>query len=618
MAYDYDKSASEFKIFSGFSQISKTAQQTVSRLTIDASTFLPRVCEIEFVESPTSLGKYTYALFNPGDDVAVFAYAQGNALGDVIFKGKLTGVEMVADEGGGTRTVFRCHDGASDMMSATKTKLYKEMTYSEVVTKIAEKYGLNPFSLTSTRKITRTSVKYDTIVQLNETDWDFICRLAREIGYIAFVQVFSELSKARSRLFWGPPPKASSGPISATRPKGFQVGDGRVFSLRAMLTGVGLASSAQNAGWDHQQEKAALGSSSLSGAASETVKARLNPSSFRSSKAGSRTSLERMAASTAESNAMAKGLAKRIASAAADIELIVRGHPAAKIGEAIYIDDAMFIEGNYVATAVTHEFGGDDGFITFIYCTGIEDRSLAGLQGEIAERPRLHGVYPAIVNSIEDPKKQGRVNLQLPWLDPEYITGWARVMQMGAGKGVGWQALPAPDDEVLISFEHGQLETPYVIGGVFAGSTGKLSPSELMKDGSPIKQAFTTKTGHQLIFDEEGDDSGITIRSKGGETCSIVLNDKKGITITTGGEGAVTINSAADVTVTAKNNAKVSGQEVSVESKGAIKIEGKGAISVSASSITVDATASTTLKGASVTVEASSLLTLKGAMVKIN
>lgn len=618
MAYDYDKSSAEFKIFSGGYQISKTAQQTISRLTIDASTFLPRVCEIEFVESPTSLGKYTYALFDPGADVAVFAYAQGNAMGDLVFKGQLTGVEMVADEAGGTRTVFRCHDAGSDMMAATKTKLYKEMTYSEVVTKVAEKYGLNPFSLTSSRKITRTSIKHDTIVQLNETDWDFICRLAREIGYVAYVQAFSELSMARARLFWGPPAKASSGPGSPTRPKGFQVGDGRVFSLRAMVSGVGLASSAQNAGWDHQQERAALGRSSLSGAPSETVKARRSPSAFRSSKAGARTSLERMASSTSESNAMAKGLAKRIASASADVELIVRGHPAAKIAEAVYIDDALFLEGNYVATAVTHEFGGDDGFITYIYCTGIEDRSLAGLQGEIAERPRLHGVYPAIVNSIEDPKKQGRVNLQLPWLDAEYITGWARVMQMGAGKSVGWQTLPAPEDEVLVAFENGQLETPYVIGGVFAGATGKLSPSELMKDGAPIKQAFTTKTGHQLIFDDDGDDSGITIRAKGGETCSIVMNDKKGITITTKGDGAVTINSEADVIVTAKKNAKVSGQEVSVESKGAIKIEGKGSLDVSASSITLDATSSATLKGATVTVEASGPLTLKGTPVKIN
>ncbi len=615
MAYDYDKASSEFKIFSGGKQISKTAQQTISRLTIEASTFMPRICEIEFTESPVSMGKYTYSLFSPGEDVAVFAYAQGNTLGDIIFKGVITGYELLTDEGNGVRSVFRCADLGSDMLSATKTMLYKEMTVSEVVTQIAKTYKLSPFLF---GKITRTTIKHDTIVQLNETDWDFICRLARELGYICFVQVYTEFTISKVRLFWGPAPKAKSGPGTATRPKGFSVGDGRILSLRAMMSGIGYASTAKVAAWDHRQERGVLGSSSTSGKPAEAIEARRGPSKYRSSKSGSRTTLERMAATTAEANSMAKGFATRIASAAADIELIVRGHPAAKVGEAIYIDEGLFVEGNYVATSIIHEFGGDDGFITSIYCTGIEDRSLAGLQGEIPHRVSLDGVYPAIVNSTEDPKKQGRVNLTLPWLDPQYVTGWARVMQMGAGPGVGWQSIPAPKSEVLVAFENGQLETPYVIGGLHAKSKGKFPAAQLLKDGLPVKHAFTTKAGHQLIFDDGAETSGVTIQAKNGQSCSIVLSEKKGITITTKGDGGVVVNSSADVTVTAKKKAKVSGQEVTVESKGAIKVNGKGALDVTAKNINLNASSSAKLKGGSVTVEASGILKLKGSAVKIN
>jgi len=133
MAYDYDKSGAEFKIFKNRKEISETAQQTISRVTLEASTFLPRMCEIEFLESPQYIGKYTYSLFAPGDDVAVFAYASGNLTGDVVFKGTVTGIEMISDEGSGVRTVFRCHDGAAAMLGGTKTKMWKQKTYAEVV-----------------------------------------------------------------------------------------------------------------------------------------------------------------------------------------------------------------------------------------------------------------------------------------------------------------------------------------------------------------------------------------------------------------------------------------------------------------------------------------------------
>jgi hypothetical protein len=157
-----------------------------------------------------------------------------------------------------------------------------------------------------------------------------------------------------------------------------------------------------------------------------------------------------------------------------------------------------------------------------------------------------------------------------------------------------------------------------VIGGLFASTTGKVPTAQLIKDGSPVKQVFTTKTGHQLIFDDEGDDSGITIRTKGGETCSIVMSDKKGITITTKGEGGVIINSDADIAVTTKKNAKVTANEVAVTSKGAIKVNGKGTLDVTASNINLNASGSAKIKGARVTVESSGPLTLKGAVVKLN
>jgi uncharacterized protein involved in type VI secretion and phage assembly len=222
------------------------------------------------------------------------------------------------------------------------------------------------------------------------------------------------------------------------------------------------------------------------------------------------------------------------------------------------------------------------------------------------------------VNSIEDPQGKGRVTLTLPWLSSSYITGWAPILQMGAGKNVGWQVLPAPKDEVLVAFQNGQLDSPYVLGGLYGSHSGKARSSELMKNGSPVKQVLTTKSGHQIVFDDEGADSGITIHASNGQTASIVLSDKKGISIITKGDGNVSISSDGNVNVDAKKNAKVAANEVSVESKGAVKVTAASRLNLSGSSVTVDATSSATLKGAAVTVEATGALTLKGAVVNVN
>lgn len=619
MAYDYDKSGTEFKVFRSGKEISEAAQRTISRVTVEAAAYLPRMLELEFLESPQYIGKLTQSLFAPGDTVSVFAYASGNVTGDVIFKGTVTGMEMISDEGSGVRTVFRCHDDAAAMLGGTNTRLWKQKTYSEVVKELAGKYGLVP-TLALTSSIQSSSATHETVVQLNETDWDFICRLAREIGYVCFVDVYTKLTVSTTRLVWAKMAKASTATSSATRPKGFEVGDGRVLSLRAMVTGLGLAASAQVPGWDAKQDSPALASASLTGTASDSVDIGKGPSKYRQRGFGSATatSLERMATSTADAKGLAKGLAKRVASAAVDVELIVRGHPAAKLNEAIYLDDALLLEGKYLVSAVTHEFGGEDGFVTTIYCTGAEDRSLMGLAGDVSRRPSLDGVYPAVVNSLDDPQGRGRITLTLPWLSPDYITGWAPILQMGAGSGVGWQVLPAPKDEVLVAFQNGQLDSPYVLGGLYGSHKGKVKSSELIKNGTPVKQVLTTKSGHQIMFDDDGPDSGITIHASNGQTASIILSDKQGISIVTKGEGSVSVSTDGNVTVDAKKNAKVVANDVAVESRGAVKVAAASALNLSGTNVTVDASTSATVRGAAVTVEATGALTLKGAVVNVN
>ena len=235
-------------------------------------------------------------------------------------------------------------------------------------------------------------------------------------------------------------------------------------------------------------------------------------------------------------------------------------------------------------------------------------------------------MYPAIVSDIDDPKKLGRVKLSLPWLDSKYVTDWCRVLQLGAGKDVGLQLMPRPKDEVVVAFENGQLDSPFVIGSVFGKESGKIPNTKLIEQGRPVITALTTKAGHQLIFDDSADSSSITLQVKNGTSCSIVLSDKNGITITTKGDNSLTINSAQDVIVKTERNAKVTAKDVAIDSQGPVKVTGKGKVDVSAPNINVSATSALKLKGTNVTIDATASLTMKaagtttvkGAVVKLN
>ncbi|HAN70476.1 MAG TPA: hypothetical protein DCQ36_02650, partial [Actinobacteria bacterium] len=173
--------------------------------------------------------------------------------------------------------------------------------------------------------------------------------------------------------------------------------------------------------------------------------------------------------------------------------------------------------------------------------------------------------------------------------------------------------MPHPKDEVIVAFENGQLDSPFVIGSVFGKASGKIPNAKLIEQGKPVVTALTTKAGHQLIFDDSSDSSSITIQVKNGNSCSIVLSDKDGITVTTKGDNSVVINSAQDVIVKSERNAKVTAKDVAVDSSGPVKVNAKGKVDVTAPNINVAATSALKLKGTNVTIDATASLTMKAA-----
>ena len=129
-------------------------------------------------------------------------------------------------------------------------------------------------------------------------------------------------------------------------------------------------------------------------------------------------------------------------------------------------------------------------------------------------------VYPAAtscratVKDNEDPSDLGRVRVQFDWqaqLDEKMWTPWLRIAQPYAGGGKGFSFIPEIGEEVMIDFEGGNAERPFVKGTLYNGEgnpDGDWLPGHNSKN--QIK-AIRTRNGHTIEIHDEGEDGYIRI-----------------------------------------------------------------------------------------------------------
>ena len=129
-------------------------------------------------------------------------------------------------------------------------------------------------------------------------------------------------------------------------------------------------------------------------------------------------------------------------------------------------------------------------------------------------------VYPiaqscrAKVKDNEDPNNLGRVRVQFDWqaqLDDNMMTPWLRMAQPYAGGGKGFSFIPEIGEEVMIDFEGGNAERPYIKGTLYNG-VGDPDSAWLPNNNSANQvKAIRTRNGHTIEIHDEGNDGYIRI-----------------------------------------------------------------------------------------------------------
>ena len=182
-----------------------------------------------------------------------------------------------------------------------------------------------------------------------------------------------------------------------------------------------------------------------------------------------------------------------------------------------------------------------------------------GYDGGTASK-RLFGLYPALVLDIVDPDNLGRIKVGFPWLGDAGadVSAWSRLVSLYADDNQGWQILPSVGTEVIVGFEAGSIDRPYIVGAVWNGketlpdTPAAANNKRLLKtrsgsllefddsDGA-AKVTLSMASGHQLVLD----DSAQQVSFKHSNGCQLVMN--------AGGQVSITANSTVEVSASAVN-----------------------------------------------------------------
>jgi len=214
----------------------------------------------------------------------------------------------------------------------------------------------------------------------------------------------------------------------------------------------------------------------------------------------------------------------------------------------------------------------------------IKTDALRAVLTPVAHTDRFYGVVVGIVTNNQDPENLHRIKVRFPWLSNDVESNWARVAAPMSGKDRGAYFLPEVDDEVLVAFEHGQVDHPFVIGCLW---NGKDDAPESNADGENNHRTIKSRSGHVLRFNDKSGSETIEIIDKTGNN-KIVIDSA---------ENTITIEAESDITIKSAT--------------GKLTMQANGIVMKSQMGVSVEAAQNMDLK-------ANAIVTVKGAMIRLN
>ncbi|QWF77828.1 VgrG-related protein [Amycolatopsis sp. CA-230715] len=558
--------------------------------TVDESVNLPATAVLAFRDPEHELFKETGITIGTTVQVSMITTADRGQLR--LFSGEVTALEAERDATG-TYSVVRATDPAHKLMRHRRVHAFRNRNAERIVREIAKRAGV------AVGTVRAPGTPYDQISQANVTDWEFLRWLAAEHG--AWLRIDDQ-----GRLCFSTPKPASGAPSPKTtnpqEPLVLRYGES-IRSLRAVLSTADQVGKVTVRGWDpakklprERTESVAVSKTAQPGLAVTEVDAQFSKTELLVTDGVYRTQSEVKHAAKAQAAAVSAGYG--------ELEAVCNGNPHLRAGTAIALDVGPQFTGKYTVNATRHRIEPFVGYTTTVVVSGGEDRTLAGLTGAApVDRPRMPGLAIGEVTEVRKVRPldrdavEGQVKLRFPWLDKDYVTDWVRTVQSG-GVGGGGVVSPDVNDEVLVGFEQGLLDRPYVIGGLYNGKDKPTEHDVPLVDGlgKVNRRSFSSRGGDRIeLLGTKKAPEGMKLRTGDGKLT--VELDRQNTKIVVHSDGSVEIEATKDV--------KITGRGVDINA-------GRGKLALTGSS--VDITASS----GEVSVGAFTDVALRGKIIRLN
>lgn len=604
----------------GGSQIADELAGALAEVVVESDRYLPTMSTAKFhLNNPqkgfrldwpdTTMKDY----LSTGKELEIVE-RKANGQEKSIFKGEITSLAL---EYGGMLSeslyvALQAQDRSHRLHRGCKTRTFLNMKLSDIASKIAQENGLSA-------DVHATSGVFEYVAQVGQTDWDFLWQLAHRVGYEVLVVDRKLLFKK---------PQHSGQPV--TLEWGVQLLQFRVRAATAFQ-----ASKVTVRGWDGLEQKALVGTATNGTGAPQIGESRSGAAQAKQAFGDAEVVITDIPVDTQED-------AQNIAASLADT--IACDHIHAEgvcIGNAAIVPGAMVelkgigsrFSGKYYVTATTHRYSGAAGYTTTFVVGGRRPDTLSEAlgYGQKADRgtQRISGVVPAVVTNLADPKNLGRVKVKFPWMGTttpqgqEVESRWARVAVPDAGPQRGMEWLPEVNDEVLVAFEHGDINRPYVIGGLW--SNKNKPPENVISNGKNNKRVMKSRSGHQIILDDSDGAEQIIIRDKTGKNELIIdskqntlsINIEKDITIQA--KGKVTVKATGDMALQCANFSLNASQKCEIKANAQMDITTNATLNMSGSQTSVEGKGRVEVKSnGQASVNSSGILQIRGSLVQIN
>ena len=531
--------------------------------------------------------------FDPGKAIEIKAGYDSKE--ETIFKGVVVrhGMKVMASK---FLLNIECKDEAVKLTIGRKSALYLEKSDSDIIQEIGSNYGDLTLSVESTSHIN------PELVQNYTTDWDFVVQRAELNGFIV---INSDNTMDISK------PKIGSPDIKVSPMTGMVSFNGYI-DARNQFKNVKAAS------WDRENQEVLFEESSNT---PSDIGGKLKPKVLSDVMGLDTYSFQTTSAVPSEVlQSWAEG--RQIKSGYSKIQgnFSILGFPGIKLGSTIEIEGLSDqFNGKMYVGGFEHIIDTEFANFETVIELGINSNYFNEEKFDIAAPATsgllspIKGLLVGVVEQIhEDPNGEFRIKVELPTLEVDNLSVWARQANFYATPEAGLFFYPEIGDEVVVGFLNEDPQSPIVLGSMYNKSNS--IPTYEPYEENYIK-AIVTKTGLTIEFDEENDI--ITIKTP--EENMIQMNDTEKFirlsdvndNIVEMTEDGVNITSAKDINIEAQG-------DINITAQGNITEKATGDLSEEGMNVAVKATAEYSAEGAMAGVKGSAQTTIEGGIVMIN